>query len=158
MSHSTWILTWEILQLVMSSASESCDLPSRQSGVSIISPSLSPSHCHPLSATHLLFRQAKERIPLWAVILSSDMLPGKASETNLGNPTGDKPTKTLPVLCSLYSNQVALCAIGSEGFSIKTSVQSMTRSISSNSFLKHSGWRCRKPSSSPGIWSKELRQ
>ena len=59
-------------------------------------------------AIHLLFSQAKERIPLWELMSSSDMLPGKVLEKNLGNPTGDKPTKTLPVLNSFYPTKLPL--------------------------------------------------
>ena len=92
------------------------------------------------------------------MISSSEILPRNASEANFGKPTGDKPIKIFPVLCSLYSDQVALLRnrirwLFNENFSTIDNQVDI-----SNSPLKHLGSRFCKPSSSPGIWSKELKQ
>ncbi len=45
---------------------------------------LSPLVCQPLSASYLLFRLAKDSMPLSPVISSSEILLGETSKTNLG--------------------------------------------------------------------------
>ena len=60
---------------------------------------------------------------------SSDLLPGKISDTNTGSRSGEIAIRPFPVLCPLYFDRVQLCCMICEGFSIKISVQSIIRLV-----------------------------
>ena len=50
---------------------------------------------------------------------SSDLLPGKISDTNTGSKSDEIAIGPFPVLCPLFSDQVQLCCMICDGFSIK---------------------------------------